>query len=527
MRIGGLASGMDIDGIVKDLMKAERMPLDKMEQDKTWLTWQRDAYRDVNKQLLELDNLTLDMKLQRTFNSKTTTSSQEGAVAATATASASTGSYNVEVKQLASSAINVSQNGISSAGKMFDPEAPLKTAAANLKNSAGFDFSTDPTAETSYEFFTFKKDGTPVQHTYTVSGEESLNDILKKITDADNGVRAFFDSQADKVVIERTETGDFNQDPSVYLGAEIGFDSSTDSSFFVDLLDIKNGRKQADGTWDRAEQGGDNALFTYNGALEIESFKNSYTLNGITFSFNNITNGQAKINVSSNTEASLEKITKYIDKYNGIIESLNEKIGERRNREFKPLTEQQRENMEEKEIELWEEKAKKGMLSGDAAIRGALSEMRNNWYNTVEGAGAYNHLAQIGITTSPNYRDGGKLLIDEDKLRAALRENPDSVHQLFAADGKGTEKGIVRRLETTLERTVETIEKKAGKSTSLDNNFVLGRQLKNINDRMDAFQDRLIQIEDRYWSQFTQMEQAIQKMNSQSNYLMQQFGGEF
>ena len=30
MRISGLASGMDIDAIVYDLMKAERMPLDKI-----------------------------------------------------------------------------------------------------------------------------------------------------------------------------------------------------------------------------------------------------------------------------------------------------------------------------------------------------------------------------------------------------------------------------------------------------------------------------------------------------------------
>ncbi|SEA39719.1 flagellar hook-associated protein 2 [Thalassobacillus cyri] len=519
MRIGGLASGMDIDGIVKDLMKAERMPLDKMEQDKTWLTWQRDAYRDVNKQLLELDNLTLDMKLQRTFNSKTTTSSQEGAVSATATASASSGSYNVEVKQLATSAINLSRGGITADGKTFDPNKPLSEQTDNLKNGIVLD--------KEYEFFTFNKNGEKIDHTFTVASDQSLNDVLSDLTNADNGVRAFYDQQADKVVLERTETGDFNQDESRFMGAEIGFDGSTNSNFFTETLQIWNGKTDNNGNWVKAETGGENAKFTYNGALEIDSFENSYTLNGITFNFNNTTNGQAKINVTSNTEASLEKITKFVDKYNGIIESLNEKVGERRNREFKPLTEQQRENMEEKEIELWEEKAKKGMLSGDAAIRGALSEMRNNWYNTVEGAGEYNHLAQIGITTSPNYRDGGKLLIDEDKLRAALRENPDSVHQLFAADGNGSGKGIVRRLEDTLGRTVETIEKKAGKSTSLDNNFVLGRQLKNINDRMDAFQDRLIQIEDRYWSQFTQMEKAIQKMNSQSNYLMQQFGGGF
>lgn len=49
MRIGGLASGMDIDSIVEKLMVAERMPMDKLEQQKQIYEWQRDAYRDVNK----------------------------------------------------------------------------------------------------------------------------------------------------------------------------------------------------------------------------------------------------------------------------------------------------------------------------------------------------------------------------------------------------------------------------------------------------------------------------------------------
>ena len=54
MRVGGLATGMDIEAMVNKLMEAERMPLDRMEQDRTLLTWKRDAFRDVNRSLLEL-----------------------------------------------------------------------------------------------------------------------------------------------------------------------------------------------------------------------------------------------------------------------------------------------------------------------------------------------------------------------------------------------------------------------------------------------------------------------------------------
>ena len=49
IRIGGLASGMDIEGIVNDLMRVERIRVDKVSQDKTLLEWTREAYNDINK----------------------------------------------------------------------------------------------------------------------------------------------------------------------------------------------------------------------------------------------------------------------------------------------------------------------------------------------------------------------------------------------------------------------------------------------------------------------------------------------
>src|SRR5690625_5758427 len=86
MRVGGLASGMDIEAMVNKLMEAERIPLEKMRQDQTKLEWKRDAFRDINRELLKLDELMLDMKLSRTYQSKSVTSSQDNAITATARA---------------------------------------------------------------------------------------------------------------------------------------------------------------------------------------------------------------------------------------------------------------------------------------------------------------------------------------------------------------------------------------------------------------------------------------------------------
>src|SRR5690606_4299713 len=107
MRIGGLASGINTDEIIQKLMTAERMPLDRMEQDRTLLEWQRDGYREIYQKLYEMDTeLILDMKMSSTYNSKTVSSSNESAVTATASAGTPEGSYSIKVNQLASTAMN-------------------------------------------------------------------------------------------------------------------------------------------------------------------------------------------------------------------------------------------------------------------------------------------------------------------------------------------------------------------------------------------------------------------------------------
>ncbi len=502
---------MDIDQIVSDLMKAERQPLNKMEQDKEWLTWQRDAYRDVNKQLGELDTLAFDMKLERTYNSKSVSSSTD-AVSATASSAAGNGDYTLSVEKLATSAYNFSETTLTKDGAIFDPDADLSTQQGNLKNNL--------TLGETFSITTYNEDGTKNTQSFDVTGDKSLNDILSEISDSDLGVRAFYDESADKVMMERTVTGNFNQDENEFLGAEIGFDGSAE--FLATTLGIKNGDNSS-GTWKLNEKGGQDAEFTYNNGLKISSHSNNYTLNGVTFNFNDVTDGNVKLSVSNNVDDALDKIVEFVDKYNKIIEDLNGKVQEKKYRDFSPLTDKQKEDMEEREIELWDEKAKSGLLRNDSVVEGALVKMRENWYTPVQNTGNFTMMSEIGITSSSNYRDAGKLTITETDLRKALREDPESVHQLFS--GTDEQPGIARRLETSIQETVKSIEQKAGKSTSLDNNFILGNRIDDLDDAMDSFQDRLNNIEDRYWREFGAMEKALQRMNSQSAFIMQNFSG--
>ncbi|SFA88318.1 flagellar hook-associated protein 2 [Lentibacillus halodurans] len=488
MRIGGLASGMDIDNLVNKLMDAERMPLQKMEQDQTTLTWKRDAFRDVNKTLSELDDMIYNMKMSGTYNSKSISSSQENAVTATGLPSANNGNYTMQVDSLASSAINMGES-------LDDIDLDSTLREQGITNT-----------ETSFK--TYNRDGSADTHTIEIDDEDTLEDVLQKITDQDNRVRAFYDSNTQKVIMESERTGEYNTSG----GPEIDFSGE---NFFTETLKMDTAN----------ETGGKDAAFKYNG-IAMTSKTNSYELGGVTFQFKDTTTGNgANLTVTNDVEQSFESIMNFVDKYNEVVEKLNGTQQEEKFRDYPPLTEEQKEEMSENEIELWEEKAKSGILRGESIISEGLFSMRNNWYSDVETDGAYTSLTQIGITTSSNYLDGGKLEVNEQELKDALADDPDSVYKLFSNSSEGEDRGIINRLEDSLDSTISRIEQRAGEGTDTLENYTLGKRMKDLNERIAAFEDRMVQVENRYWNQFSQMEQSIQRMNQQSQMIMNQFGG--
>src|SRR5690625_6063905 len=82
-----------------------------------------------------------------------------------------------------------------------------------------------------------------------------------------------------------------------------------------------------------------------------------------------------------------------------------------------------------------------------------MTTIRASMQQKVETGGAYSLLSEVGITTTKNYLDGGKLEIDEEKLRTAIRDNPDDVFKLFSNNEKGEARGLINRFDDALDRT--------------------------------------------------------------------------
>ncbi|MBA2871328.1 flagellar hook-associated protein 2 [Anoxybacillus calidus] len=503
LRIGGLASGMDIDQLVSDLMKAERMPLDKLYQKKQILEWQRDDYRSMNTLLQDLDNYIFNnLTLQSSMLKKKVTSSDESAVTATANSSAVNISTTINVTKIAKAATWISN------GTENFQSGTTRTISLDVTNGDG---ST--------------KNGVTV----TIDASDTLDSVISKLnSNNDLGITVFHDPQTDKVVITKKDTGSavrlvINDAATATFFQELGF---TNAAVGKELGDT-NGDGVVDANDAAVKTAGEDAQFTINGLATTRS-TNTFTINNVTYTLKK-EGASATITTTNDTDAMFNTIKGFVDKYNEIIDKINAELKEERYRDYPPLTDEQKEAMTEKQVELWEEKARSGMLRNDSILSSGLSKMRMALYTKVEGSNitsGFSQLAEIGITTSSNYLDGGKLIIDETKLREKIQENPDAIYRLFNNDSTNySEKGIARRLRDTIKDTIGKIEQKAGKTLWTNQQFAIGRNLNQINDQIDRFEDRLKQIEDRYWRQFTAMEEAINKANSQSMYLMNAFGG--
>ncbi|NSL51797.1 flagellar hook-associated protein 2 [Calidifontibacillus erzurumensis] len=496
MRIGGLASGMDIDSIVKDLMKVERMPLEKLKQKKQILEWQRDDYREMNKLLKELDDLIFDgIFRQSTYLKKTVSVSDETKLTAKAVNVPANLSLQLEVEKLATAASWSSSDPNYSINKDF---------AINEAKELTFSVL-DPGADKEREVKISFSEG------------DTLDDVITKFNKSSLGVTAFkIDTGSGnvKLVFTNNKTGSGavikakNDDTMTFMNEILGFRFETEQNEYT-LIPDQN-EEELD------------AKIKING-YEITQKSNEFTFNGINITLKNVTTSPVTISTSTDVDAILDTIVQFVDKYNKVIEIINGKITQDRYRSYHPLSDEEKEAMTEKQIEMWEEKAKSGLLRNDSILFSGLNQMRVDLYSKVLGA-SLSQLAEIGIKTSSNYLERGKLIIDEGKLREKIAEDPDAIYKLFNQDGDSYEsKGIARRMRETISNTIKKIEEKAGNALRTNQQFVIGRDLLDIEKSIDRFEDRLLKIEDRYWRQFTAMEKAIQKANSQTMYLMQQF----
>ncbi|EPY6466811.1 flagellar filament capping protein FliD [Clostridium sporogenes] len=297
-------------------------------------------------------------------------------------------------------------------------------------------------------------------------------------------------------------------------------------------------------------------------ATTIIKPSNNFTIDGVNYNIAGAKKDEEiSFSLDGNVEDSFNKIKGFIDDYNKLVDELQKKTSEKKYRKYEPLTEEQKKDMKENDIKLWEEKAKSGILRNDSNIENMLSTLRRAFFDSVEGTGL--SLKELGLSTSKDYKEGGKIVFDqildkngnngEARLKKLLKEEPDKVFKIFSQEStsypsysadltlterqiRNKEEGIFQRINDIFKdytRTSRSANSKRGilvdkagiEGTVSEIDNILYKDLEKREKAIQDMELKLIERENKYYIQFAQLEKYINQANSQASWLSQQLGG--
>ena len=353
-----------------------------------------------------------------------------------------------------------------------------------------------------------------------ITADTTVDGLLTAINNnKDAGVTATYLGSENKFVLSSNEKGEGRK---ITLGA--------DPKDTTDAANLIFGGGSQDGT------DGEMSIL-YNGVqTTITSSSNTFSIDGLDIRATNTFNtgsataeGGVSFTASADTEKVTETVKKFIEAYNAMIDEVRTQATTRPDSNYKPLTEDQKNEMNENSIKNWENKAKEGILYNSSALKDLDNATQGIFSSMMMNGVSYDDLEKIGISFSDDYTAGGKIVFDEEKFKTAMDSDPEKVSDLFT----GTH-GIVNTIDSTLSTYATRYASRNGNSygvlieeagseklsLTLTNNSIY-KELKDMQETITNLQSQLSTEQDRYISQFTQMERLINQMNSQSSYLSQ------
>lgn len=430
---GGLGNGLDFGQVVDQLVKIQRLPIDQLNQKKTTAQSKLTDYALLGGKLLALQAAGDALRLPTAFDRSGTTVSDQTTLTASASSTATPGSYLVRVTQLAQSH-QITHKGA--------------TAVAS---------STTDIVSGASASFTFRI-GTGADQTVTLSDAATLEDLQTGINDLGAGVTA-------SIVNAGSETT-----PAYRLlltatasGANHGVTIVTDGT----TLDFANGGGTGGVDTLQAAQDaiaivGDPTL----NPMSLQRSSNSITdaIPGVTLALLKTTGSDTvTVNVTRDNSAVKDNIKKFAAAYNDIVKFVNERTA-------------------------YDVATKTGALFfTEPTAKGFLTQLRQALSAPVSGLTGYSSVGEIGFKTE---RDG-VMTVDDAKLDSVLSSNYSAVKSLFI--NQTTVTGVAQRINAAIDAIDDisagslTVRKNALTKQLNDLTLEIGRK----EDALSAYEEAL------------------------------------
>ena len=538
IRMTGMVSGLDTDSIVKELVSAYSTKKEKYKKEQTKLGWKQEIWKDLNKEVNTFYKSVGNLRFEGGYSTKKTTSSDTAKATVSAGSNAVTGTQKLHV-------LSTAQSGYLTGGKITASDSSAKVTSSTKLSELGFTED-----ETALKFIAKDKDGKDISADIKLSKDSTIRDAVKALRDV--GLNASFDENNGRIFLSSSATGastDFS----------LKSDGSDASKNLLNTLALNTDASEVTEASKRATKiDGSDAAIVLNGVVYTSS-SNNFSINGLSISVNAVTDSvdlsKAKTNgsldadkisdmlvntplndseaisitTSTDTQGIYDKIKDFITSYNNIINKMTKLYNADSAGNYEPLTDDEKSEMSDSEIEKWETKIKDSLLRRDSTLSTVMSAMTTAMSGGATVNGKTYFLSNFGISTlgymnaAENEQNAYHIDGDEDdentsgntdKLMTALNSDPDTVMDFMKQMATNLYNAIDKQMTSTTLRS----------KYSIYNDKEMTTQYKNYTTTIKEWETKISDKEDYYYKKFSSMESALSKLNSQTSSLSGLFG---
>lgn len=457
-------NGLDVKSIISQLVTLEKRPLDTLKLQAATVNTKISAFGQIKSLVSTLQDAAGKLTSVTGWNGVATTSSDSKFVSATAVGGTLPTTFSVEVQSLAKAQATASAALLPVGGAL---------GSGTLRLELG-KWSVAPASFTPGS-------GQPVD--ITISASDKLSDVASKINGANAGVTAsvLSDASGERLLLRSKSTG---EEFGFRLSVMEDGDTDPQSAGNTDATGLSRLVNGATVTQAAAD-----AKATVNG-IAVSSATNTFasTISGVTFKAEQVTTAPIDITVSKDNSAIQSNIDGFVKAYNAINQLLQDAT------KYDAATKSA------------------GLLQGDSTAVALQNSLRNAIQSVTTGGGAFQRLADIGITQQL----GGDLVVDSSKLTKALSENPDDVKNLFRNTGGGSADGIAVQLKALTTNLLSNDGFFKSKDATLQLSLKRNSQDQTrVNEKVEAFEKRITQ-------RYNALDAQLSSLNGLNAYISQQ-----
>lgn len=567
MRVSGINSGLDTDSIVQELVSAYNTKTEKYQKEQTKLSWKQEIWKGLNTKVYSLYNNVGKLRFSSAYSTKKTTSSDTTKATVSASSNAVNGTQKLHV-------LATAQSGYLTGGKLSlreevtdaDGTTKLQDVKGAVKAETKLSELGFTGDEASLNINTTDEDGNAVTKTVSLTKDSTIQDVVNALKD--NGLNASFDANNGRIFVSSKNTGkaadfslssattklvekkdadgnvikDSNGKPemeSVTLSGE----EQVASKKLIGLLGLDTDSSNTYGN-KAAKIDGRDAVIALNG-VKYTNTTNDFAINGLYISVNGVTDDVAdpdstdlsslndstaiSINTTTDSQGIYDTVKDFLTEYNNIINEITKLYNADSAGSYEPLTDDEKDKMSDTEIEKWETKIKDSLLRRDSSLSSVMNTMMTSMSQPIEINGKSYSLSSFGIQTlgylnaAENEQNAYHIDGDEDdentsgnqdKLMAAITSDPDTVIEFMKQLSTNLYKSIDDQMQSNDLRSRYKIY----------NDKEMDKQYTNLTKTIKEWESKVSDKEDYYYKQFSNMETALAKLQSQTSSISSMLG---